>query len=185
MAKFRGALIGCGAVAPNHLQAWEQIEGVEIVALYNRTVSKAEALAPQYGIPKEKVYGDYQELLEKEKLDFVDIATAPDIHREQVEMAVAFGLDILVQKPIAPTLEDTHAMIATCEEAGLLLSVNENYRWRSWYRDLKDLLNDEVIGHPHYVSMVKHRDIALPGPDGSPPRLAHEPHLMELDRLII
>lgn len=182
---LRGALLGCGQVSLHHLRAWAQIEEAEIVALYNRTVSKAEARAWQFGIPLEHVYGDYHELLDTEEVDFVDIATAPQIHREQVEAAAAHERHVLCQKPMAPTLEDAHAMIGACEAAGVLFSVNENWRWRSWYRDLKNLLNEGVIGRPHYVSIVKHRSVTLPGRDGSPPPLAAEPHTMELNRLIV
>ena len=63
---LRGALLGCGHVAPFHLRAWAEIEGVEIVALANRTVSKAEALAREFGIPLAHVYGDHRELLDSE-----------------------------------------------------------------------------------------------------------------------
>ena len=183
--KLRGALLGCGQVSLHHLRAWAQIDEVEIVALYNRTVSKAKARAREFGIPLEHVYSDYHELLDTEEVDFVDIATAPHIHREQVEAAAAHARHVLCQKPLAPTLEDACAMIAACNAAGVLFSVNENWRWSSWYRDLKNLLNDGVIGRPRYVSIVKHRSLTLPGPDGSPPPLAFEPHTMELNRLIV
>ena len=109
---FRGALLGCGHISPFHLRAWDRIEGVEIVALANRTVSKAEARAREFGIPLEHVYSDYRELLKNEELDFVDIATAPHIHRQQVEAAAARGFHVLCQKPFAPTLDDARAMMA-------------------------------------------------------------------------
>lgn len=183
---LRGALLGCGHVAAFHLRAWAQIEGVEIVALANRTVGKAEARAREFGIPLEHVYSDYRELLEKEAIDFVDIATAPHIHRQQVEAAAAHGLHVLCQKPFAPTLEDARAMIAACERAGVLLSINENWRWRSWYREVKRLLDEGVIGRPRYMRIARHSNGALPRPDGSlPPVFIYQSYTMDMERLIL
>lgn len=183
---LRGAMLGCGHISLFHLRAWKQIEGVEIVALANRTVAKAEERAREFGIPLEHVYADYRELLEKEEIDFVDIATAPHIHREQVEAAAAHGCHILCQKPFAPTLADAEAMMRACERAGVLLSINENWRWRSWYREIKRLLETGIIGHPYYVSIVRHSNETLPRPDGSLPALfVNQPYTMEMDKLIL
>ncbi len=182
---LRGALIGCGQVSHHHLQAWEQIDGIEIVAFYNRTISRAEERAKQYGIPLDHVYDDLTDLLENENIDFVDIATAPQIHRQQVEVAASYGKHILCQKPFAPSVEDALAMIKSCEKANILLSINENWRWRVWYRNLKKLLDEGYIGVPRYISISKHRSASLPGLDGSPPPLSNEPSLLEFEKLII
>jgi predicted dehydrogenase len=183
--KLRGALLGCGQVSHHQLKAWAQIEGVEIVAIYNRTKSRAEERAREYGIPLDHVYDDYLELLEKEDLDFVDIATIPQVHKPQVEAAANVGIPILCQKPLATSLEEALAMKSICEKANVLFSVNENWRWRSWYRKLKEILDNNDIGPLRYVNVMKHRSATLPGLDGSPPPLAGEPSLLEFERLII
>jgi predicted dehydrogenase len=173
-------------VAQFHLRAWAQIEGVEIVALANRTLSKAEARAREFGIPLEHVYSDYRDLLAKEEIDFVDVATAPHVHRQQVEAAAAHGRHVLCQKPFAATLEEAQAMIAACEQAGVLFSINENWRWRHWYRDVKRLLDGGVIGRPRYIRIARHGDAALPRPDGSPGRaFIEQVYMTEMDRLIL
>ncbi len=168
---FRGALLGTGSVSYHHLVAWRRTPGVEVVALYNRTINKAWRRASQFGIEQAHVYDDYEQLLAHEALDFVDIATAPSAHRAQVEAAAARGLSILCQKPLAPTLGDAQAMLATCERAGVLLSVNENWRWRAWYRALKRLLDEGRIGHGRYVRVAAHHTVTLPRPDGETPDL--------------
>jgi len=183
---LRGAVLGCGHISPFHLRAWARIEGVEIVALANRTLEKAQARAREFGVPLEHVYSDYRELVERERLDFVDIATAPHIHREQAESAARHGLPVLCQKPLAPSLEDARAMAAACAAAGVLLSVNENWRWRSWYRELKRLMLEGTIGRPRYARIARHRNETLPRPDGSLPELfVEQPYTLELDRLIL
>ena len=183
---LRGALLGCGHISPFHLRAWDRIEGVEIVALANRTVSKAEARAREFGIPLEHVYSDYRELLKNEELDFVDIATAPHVHRQQVEAAAARGFHVLCQKPFAPTLDDARAMMAACDRAGVLFSINENWRWRTWYREVKRLLDEGVIGKPWYIRIARRSDAALPRLDGSPhPVFLEQPYMAEMDKLIL
>jgi len=185
---LRGALLGCGSIAPYHLRAWAQIEGVEIVALANRTVSKAEALAEEFAIPLGQVYGDYRQLLKHERLDFVDIATAPHVHREQVLAAAAHGVHVLCQKPLATSLDEALAMIRACETTGVRCVVNENWRWRRWYRELRHMLDQGVVGTPRYARFHSHTDTVLPRPHGGLPPLlttqaytAHMPHLILLE----
>lgn len=183
---LRGALLGCGSIAPFHLRAWAQIPGVEIVALANRTRSKAEALAGEFGIAAAHVYGDYRELLDREPLDFVDIATAPSVHREQVLAAAAHGVHVLCQKPFATSPQEAGAMIAACRAAGVRCVVNENWRWRSWYRQLAAMLAAGTIGVPRYARFQYHADMLLPGAAGElPPLLQVQPYTARLPRLIV
>jgi predicted dehydrogenase len=178
--------LGCGSISKYHLRAWSQINGVEIVALANRTIEKAQTRAREFGIPLEHVYCDHRELLEREDLDFVDIATLPDAHRIQVEDAAASGVNVLCQKPMAPTLEDAHAMIEACERAGVLFSINENWRWRTWYRDLKRKIEQGAVGKPRYISFVRHANLTVPGTEGELPSLfKNQPYMMAMERLIL
>jgi D-apiose dehydrogenase len=169
---LRGAMIGTGSIAPYHLTAWSRIPGVEIVALANRTVSKALDVAGRFGLDRDHVYGDIYALLEREAdLDFVDIALAPDLHRPATEAAARRGVHVICQKPLAPSLEDAEAMIAACRQAGVLLSVNENWRWRAWYRQVKQVLDEGRLGRLRYARIAQHRNVTLGPPDGSPPGL--------------
>lgn len=183
---LRGALLGCGHISEYHLRAWSQIKGVKIVALANRTKSKAEERAREFGIPLEHVYSDHRELLSNEQLDFVDIATAPDIHRMQVEDSAAHGVNIFCQKPFAPTMEDAQAMINSCEKAGVLFAINDNWRWRSWYRDLKRYIGQGMVGYPRYIRIIRHNNLTLPLPDGGlPPVFVNQSYMITMEKLIV
>ncbi|MBN1285031.1 MAG: Gfo/Idh/MocA family oxidoreductase [Anaerolineae bacterium] len=168
---LRGAMLGTGTISYHHLVAWQRTPRVKIVALYNRTVEKAYRRADQFGIDRAHVYDDYEKLLDNESLDFVDIATAPALHRVQVEAAAARGIPIICQKPLASSLEDAQAMIDVCDRAGVRLSVNENWRWRSWYREVKRLLDAGRIGKVRYARITAHYNATLPRPDGETPVL--------------
>ena len=186
-ALLRGALIGTGSIAPYHLTAWQRIPGVEIVALCNRTVEKAQALAGRYGIDPSHVYAELEDLLDHEAgLNFVDIATAPDLHRPQTEAAAARGLHVLCQKPLAPSLADAQAMLDACRQANVLLSVNENWRWRGWYREVQRQLQAGTLGRLRYVRLAAHHNVTLERVDGSaPPLLAHQAYTAAMPHLIL
>jgi D-apiose dehydrogenase len=177
--------LGCGRVSKFHLRAWSEISGVQVVALYNRTLEKARQRAIEFGIPLEHVYDDYNELLNNEELDFVDVATAPHVHRENVEAVAAHGLHVLCQKPVAPSLEDMRIMMAACDKAGVLFSINENWRWRSWYREVKSLLDRGAIGKPRFMRFTSRRNLTWPVPGGNAPLLIKQPYTAEMEQLLL
>jgi predicted dehydrogenase len=184
---LRGAMIGAGSITPYHLTAWSHTEGVEIVAIYNRTIDKAQTLAARFGVSPDCVYDDLAAMLDREPgLDFVDIATAPDMHRPHVEAAAARRVNVLCQKPLAPSLADAHAMIDACQRAGVLFSVNENWRWRSWYRDVRRLLDEGTVGQPRYIRIAAHRNVTLGLPGSAPTGLlTRQSYTRTMPRLIL
>jgi D-apiose dehydrogenase len=183
---LRGALIGAGSIAPYHLTAWSHVPSVDVVAIYNRTKEKAVQLAARFGIDQDRVYDDLDRLFEEETgLDFVDILSAPDLHRPHVERAAGRAAHLLCQKPFAPSLDDAVAMIASAEQGGSTLTINENWRWRSWYRTLKQLIDDQVAGKIRYARIGSHRNVTL-GFAGQPPGLLErQPYTATMPRLIV
>ncbi len=182
---LRGALLGTGPIAVFHMRAWAVVPGVKIVAFANRTRSRAEAFGHEYGVPHAHIYADYRELLEREDVDFVDIATAPAIHREQVLAAAQHGVHILCQKPVATSMPEAQEMLAACEAAGVRCVVNENWRWRRWYGEIRRLLDAGTIGRPLYARFQLHDDATLPVAEGIPTLLQREPTLRTLRQMII
>ena len=146
MTDLRFAIFGTGFWARFQLAGWQEIGGAECVALYNRTRSKAEALAREFGVPA--VYDDAEEMLRREKLDFVDIITDVDTHHAFVEMVAAHGLPVICQKPMAPSLEQAEQMVAACRLAGAPFFIHENWRWQTPIRRLRSVLDSGVIGQP-------------------------------------
>lgn len=144
----RGALIGCGFFARNHLNAWRDLDGVEIVALCDADVTRLNDAAQAFGVAKR--YTDAAQMLKDEALDFVDIATTVASHRPLVELAASHGVSVICQKPFASTLEDAHAMVTACERANVALMVHENFRWQSAIRAVGDALSAGEIGRPFW-----------------------------------
>jgi predicted dehydrogenase len=133
---LRGALVGCGFFARNHLHGWREVDGVELVAVCDADGARARAAAAAFGVPR--AYDDAAAMLAAERPDFVDVAAPPHAHRALVELAAAHGVHVVCQKPLAPTLDDARAMVAACGAAGVRFMVHENFRWQRPMRALRD-----------------------------------------------
>lgn len=143
---LRGAIIGTGFWANYQIPAWQELDGVMITALYNRTLSKAKTVAQKFGIPS--VYNDVTEMLKQEKPDFVDIITDVDTHALFTKTAAAQGVDVICQKPMAPSLQQAAAMVEDCKQHHVKFFIHENFRWQAPLRALKKELDAGTIGRP-------------------------------------
>ncbi|MEP6985682.1 MAG: Gfo/Idh/MocA family oxidoreductase [Chloroflexota bacterium] len=174
MKKLRFAILGTGFWSYFQIPGWQELEGVECVAAYNRTQSKAELVAKQFGIPK--VYDNPEELLDKEDLDFVDIITGVETHAAFVQMAAERKLNVVCQKPMATSLAEAKTMVAASHRAQIQLLINENWRWQYPIRQFKRILDEGLIGKPfrarvHYCNSF--------------PVFENQPFLKELDQFIL
>ena len=150
MKPLKGVCIGAGYFSVFQYEAWTRIPEVTITAMCNRNLERAEPILSKYGIPNH--YTDYREMFEKEKPDFVDIITPPDTHLDMCTVAAGMCIDIICQKPLAPTFEEAKAIVDVTDKAGVRFVIHENWRFQPWYREIRKLLDDRVIGHLH--SMV-------------------------------
>lgn len=147
MANLRFALFGTGFWSTFQLAGWLEVGGVDCVAMYNRTVSKAHRINEQFG-GKATVYESPEALLKNEDLDFVDICTAVETHAPLTRMAAERGLDVVCQKPMATTLEEAEEMVAFCRAKDVKLLINENFRWQTPIRQVKTIMDEGRIGTP-------------------------------------
>jgi D-apiose dehydrogenase len=147
---MKGALIGCGFFAQNHLNAWRdmRVDGVELVAVCDIDPAKAKAAAERFGVPRH--YSDPAVMLAAEELDFVDIATRMDTHKDLVLLAVEHGVRVIVQKPFAPEWADCVAMVEAADAAGVPLAVHENFRFQAPMLTLRKTLASGIIGQPSW-----------------------------------
>ncbi len=146
MKRLRFAIFGTGFWSRYQLAAWRELPGAECVALYNRTRAKAEALGRDFGIAA--IYDDPEELLDREKLDFVDIITDVATHAPLTRLAAARQLAVICQKPMATTLREAETMVRFCRGRGAPFFVHENFRWQAPIRALAAELARGAIGRP-------------------------------------
>jgi len=148
-AQKRGALVGCGFFAENHMHAWADIECVEIVALCDLDLGKAKEMAAKFNVAG--VYKDVARMLTELDLDFVDVATTASSHRPIVELACQHADLVVCQKPFAETLKDAKAMVTAAQQAGAQLVIHENFRWQKAFMVMKALIGENRIGTPHFA----------------------------------
>ncbi len=143
---MQGALIGCGFFAQNHLHAWAELAGAQIVAVCDLDPAKAQAAARKFGA---RPYSSTGALYAAETLDFIDIATTVESHLPLVREAVTRAGVVICQKPFAETLGDAQAMVDAAVAAGAQLIIHENFRWEAPFLEMKRMLDAGVIGTPH------------------------------------
>jgi len=173
-SQLRFALLGAGYWARYQLAAWQEVAGVKCVAIYNRTLAKAQRLAAEFGVPRAS--DDAEALLAAQPLDFVDIVTDPLTHGHFVRLAARHQLPAICQKPLAPTLAEAEAMAAACAAAGVPLLVHENFRWQRPIRELRRILLAGTIGRPFRarIDMIS-----------GFPVFQNQPFLRELEQFIL
>ena len=141
---LKGAAMGAGYFSRFQYQAWTRIPEVEIAAIYNRTEQKAREMMAACGV--QRYYGDWREMIDTERPDFVDIITPPETHEEMCEYAARRGVHIICQKPLAPTFEISRKIVETAAAAGVRFMVHENWRWQPWYRKIKQIQHSGILG---------------------------------------
>jgi predicted dehydrogenase len=171
---LKGGLIGCGFFAHNHLHAWQEIDGVAITALCDRDEGRLKEAGQKFGVSR--LYTDAAQMIARESLDFVDIATTVVTHLSLVELAASAGLPVICQKPFAESLTNARAMVDACERAGVPLMVHENFRWQAPIRAVQDVLESGRIGEVFWgrVSFRSAYDV-----------FSGQPYLATSDRFII
>jgi D-apiose dehydrogenase len=140
------ALIGTGFWSQFQLDAWRELPGVECVALCDRSPKKAAALGRRFGITR--IYDDVEQLLAREKLDFVDLVTDVATHAPLARLAAKHGVAVICQKPMATSLREATATVEFCRRRRVPFLVHENFRWQTPLRALKATLDRGTIGRP-------------------------------------
>ena len=144
---MRIAIFGCGYWANFQAAAWQACGG-EIVAVWNRTRSKAEAFATHFGV--KRVFDMPEEVFRWGAFDVADIITDMEAHERLVKMAAAFGKDVICQKPMSGTLESCKAMVDGCRRAGTWFAIHENFRYQPPTEAFIRAVRSGVIGRIVY-----------------------------------
>jgi predicted dehydrogenase len=180
---LRVALAGAGMISHYHLLAWSRLGGrVNIVAIADPDRAKAEQRARAFSIPH--VFTDVAAMLAAKQIDALDVASPRETHVENVELAAARGIDVLCQKPLAPTLALSEALIASVADRARLM-IHENWRFRPWYREIKRWLDAGLIGQPLLGNMSLLSSGLLPDVNGQRPALERQPFMARETRFLI
>jgi predicted dehydrogenase len=150
--KLRIGIIGLG-IGMRHASSFAQVPEAEMVAFAdpapNRLGTTVEDFAAHYGA---KHYLDGFEMMEREQLDAVAICTNPKLHLPFVEAATKKGLHILMEKPMAGTVEDCDKMMQLANRAGVQFHMEFPMRQLAPMVELKKVLDAGTLGRPFMVN---------------------------------
>ncbi len=140
----RIGLIGCGGITSSHLAAYQKM-GYDVVALCD--VRREAAEDRQSGFyPQADVYTDYRELLDRQDIDVVDLATDPHRRVAIIRDAIQAGKHALSQKPFTTDLAVGRELVGLAEDKGLKLAVNQNGRWAPYFSYLRQAVKQGLLG---------------------------------------
>ena len=131
----------------SHAGGYEASDRTDLVACSDLRADVMERFGARYGIPKERQYLDYKQLLAREDPDIVSVATQPEHRAEIVIYAADHGARaIYAEKPFAPSLADADAMVEAVERNGVVFNMGTNRRWDPGYDATKVLIDSGEIG---------------------------------------
>jgi UDP-N-acetylglucosamine 3-dehydrogenase len=144
---LRFAVVGLGAFGEAYLACLSGLRaaaGAEIAAVCSRTASRAESLAAQYAVPR--WYTDAAAVANDPEVDVVCVVTAEDEHRRPAVLALQAGKDVIVEKPLATTLEDADAILDAAAQSGRRLLVGHLLRSSPLYAALAARVHAGELG---------------------------------------
>lgn len=141
---FRIGIIGCGKIAQvRHIPEYAANPQAVLAGFYDRTPSRAQALARQWG---GRAYPTWEALLADPSLDGVSICSANLVHAQQAVAALRAGKHVLCEKPMATTPEDCRAMVAAARESGKFLMIAQNQRLTPAHQKARALIREGALG---------------------------------------
>jgi len=175
MKNYQLAIIGCGKVAHLHAKAIGNLPDATLAAVWSRTAASAEQFAATYSSKAYtenasnavtshtvKPYGDIAAMVREQQIDLVIVCNPHPFHKDVAIQAARAGANVLVEKPLASSLEDSDAMITACREAGVRLGVVSQRRFYAPVQRIRQAIDAGKIGVPSLgtVNMLGWRDKA-------------------------
>ena len=161
MQELQVGIIGAGAVAQSrHIPRLQAIEGVELAMVWNRTLSKAEDVAREFGFGQ--AVADWRQIAESPDIDTIVVATPPGTHHEMTLASLAGGKHVLCQARMSRNLKEAHEMRNAAAASGKVTCLYPPLPGLKGDRTMLRLLHDE-----NYIGEVRVEGMAAPAPRDS------------------
>ena len=145
---MRYALIGCGRIATNHVKAVIN-NRLEFIAACDVETEQIEALLAKHGLEKDtsiKRYSDYKKMIEENELDLVAIATESGVHAEIALYCIDHGINCIIEKPIAMSIQDADEIVRCSVEKNVKVSACHQNRFNVAVQEMRKALEAERFG---------------------------------------
>ncbi|MDH5632818.1 MAG: Gfo/Idh/MocA family oxidoreductase [Gammaproteobacteria bacterium] len=142
--KLRVGVVGVGYLGKFHARIYSEMEGVDLVGVVDSDAAVAESIAAEYNT---RAYTDFRDLLDK--VDAVNIVVPTSYHLDVARPFLERGIHMLMEKPIATTVEEGEQLVALAEKAGCIFQVGHLERYNSGLR----ALIDRMQGKPSFIEV--------------------------------
>jgi UDP-N-acetyl-2-amino-2-deoxyglucuronate dehydrogenase len=159
LTKIKTGIVGCGKVAPIHAAALCNIPESIFTGVCSRTIEKAQGFARQYGV---QAFKDVKTMIEKGGVEAIIIGSPHPEHAGAAILAAQAGVHVLIEKPLASSLQDCDAMLKAKDQAGIKLGMISQRRLYAPVQRVKNAIESGKIGRPIIgtVTMLGWRDQA-------------------------
>lgn len=164
MTKVNFGLIGFGAWGKHHANAIAKADNAELLAIAAHSESTARLAKEAY--PDAFVTTDFQELVERESLDVVDVVVPSHLHHDVASAVLEAGKHLLLEKPMGISLAECDSMISAAAKNDRLLCVGHELRLSSMWGKAKEMIDDGFIGTPQYCLVELSRNPYRLGAEG-------------------
>lgn len=158
--KLRCGVIGVG-MGRGHIKGYQSHTGAEVVAIADVDANRLEAVGKEMDIARQ--YTDPAEMLAKENLDVVSVATPNKYHMPLTLAAIEAGCHVLCEKPMAMNAVEARKMADAATKAKRQLMINFSYRFTEQSWALKSQVDSGILGDIYFARTIWHRRRGLPG----------------------
>jgi UDP-N-acetylglucosamine 3-dehydrogenase len=141
VAALRGSVLGLGSIGRHHARILQSSERVELVGA-------VEANGADAGLGRDRIFRSWEELCARGELDFAVVALPTALHEEASVAVAAHGTSVLVEKPLAPSPQEAHAIVAACTAAAVHGAVAHVERYNPAVVELRRLVHAGAVGRP-------------------------------------
>jgi predicted dehydrogenase len=141
---LRIAIIGCGKVADQHVDAIHRVPECEIVALCDQEPLMAQQLGERFRMPA--CFSDAEEMLQATSPDVVHITTPPQSHYSLAKQCLESGSHVYLEKPFTITADQAESLIHLAEDQKLRITVGHNYQFTLEMMEMRRLIAEGYLG---------------------------------------
>lgn len=163
MEKIRIGIIGTGGIAHAHARAYKNFSDVEVVAGADIVPGKARAFLDEFGWTDAAAYETCEALCARDDIDAVSVCTYNSQHAACAVPALLSGKHVLLEKPMAITLEQGLEIMAAEKESGKIVSIGFQPRYGSNFKKVKEIISSGALGDVYYVQTGGGRRRGIPG----------------------
>ncbi|MFW5898813.1 MAG: Gfo/Idh/MocA family oxidoreductase [Candidatus Saliniplasma sp.] len=158
---MRVGVVGVGAMGQHHARVYSELSddfGLELVGIADKDLERAQELSDEYSYAA--AYDDHKELAE-EGLDAVTIAVPTSLHKDIALDFIEKGTDILIEKPIADTVENAREILDAAGDNGVTIGVGHIERYNPAVQKLKKVIDDGVLGEVMSINGTRVGPLAI------------------------